>query len=142
VTDQPRVRPAKSETEEPVALRHLHPSPGIAERRLHRPRSREEADERYVAARDAWTAAMRASRSGKPADLAALAIAQETYEAALHEKERWDAAPRVTIPIEADHPRGIDAVVGQELSWRRVHEHEQEQRPSGVRSLLRRLRGR
>src|SRR6188474_2137121 len=53
--------------------------------RLARPQSVEEADARYVAARDAWTAAMRAANSGRSADLASLAIAQEAYEAAAAE---------------------------------------------------------
>ncbi|HSK94008.1 MAG TPA: hypothetical protein VLA76_08125 [Candidatus Angelobacter sp.] len=125
-------------------LRHSHTRPtGIAEHRSARPQSHEEADERYVAARDAWTAAMRKASSGTAADLAALAIAQEAYEAALAEKERWSAVPRVAIPVEPDPSTGIEAVVGQELSWRRVHEHERaEDRPKGLRGLVRRLRGR
>jgi hypothetical protein len=45
-------------------------------------RSPEEAEARYVAARDAWTAAMRAANSGRPADLATLAVAQDAFEAA------------------------------------------------------------
>lgn len=108
--------------------------------RLVRPRSRQEADERYAAARDAWTAAMRAASSGKPSDMAALAIAQDAYESALAERDRWASSPRTPIPIQADRPTGIGAVVGQELSWRRVHDLEVERRqPTGIRRLLRRI---
>lgn len=137
-----------TELDEPTALRHRHAaSSGISQRRAQEPRTQEDVEERYVAARGAWTAAMRAAQSGRPADLAALAIAQDAYETALAEKQRWDAAPRVAIPIVPDRPHGIDAIVGQELSWRRVHELDQEHqesqsRPKGLRGLFRRLRGR
>lgn len=103
--------------------------------RLARPRSPEEAEERYLACRNEWTAAMRAAASGKPADLAALAMAQQAYEEALAEHQRWQAGPRVAVPVQPDRPRGIEAVVGQELSWRRIHEHEQE-KPRGLRRLF------
>lgn len=122
------------------SLRHRHALPSPLAERLVRPHSREEAEERYVAARDAWTAAMRTARSGRPADLAALAMAQEAYEAALAERERWASSPTVALPIQVDRPTGIDAVVGQELSWRRVHEQEQEkERAKGRRGLFGRL---
>src|SRR5690606_24548149 len=99
-----------------------------------------EAEERYIAARDAWTVAMRASGSGKPSDLAALAMAQEAYEAALAERDRWASSPTIAVPIEVDRPTGLDAVVGQELSWRRVHEHEREKEEAkGRRGFLGRL---
>lgn len=128
MTRQTDTRPR---TTEPEATELMAPRPMVAPAspmadRLHRPHSREEAEERYIAARDAWTAAMKASASGRSSDLAALAIAQEAYEAALAERERWAASPKVPIAVEPDRPRGIDVVVGQELSWRRVHEHEQE----------------
>ena len=87
---------------------------------------------------------MRVARSGKPADLAALAMAQEAYEAALAEKHRWDASPRSAIPVESDRPRGIDAIVGQELARRRLHDAEERQRQQktkGLRGLWMRLRG-
>lgn len=85
------------------------------------PRTLAAAEARYVAARDAWTKAMRAASSGRPADLASLALAQEAYEAAAAERERWLSGPRVTIAVENDGPHnGIDAVVGQELEWRRI----------------------
>jgi hypothetical protein len=112
--------------------------------RLARPHSREEAEERYVAARDAWTAAMRAAGSGRPSDLAALAMAQEAYEEALTDRERWASSPSAAIPVDKERPSGLEAVVGQELSWRRVHEHELElererERPRGLRGLIRRV---
>jgi hypothetical protein len=139
-------RPSGADGEEDAGVRHHHHTafPSVADRRAQRPRSAEEAEERYVAARDAWTAAMRGAQSGASADLAALAIAQEAYEAALAEKARWTSA-RVAIPVEHDSSSDLDAVVGQELSWRRVHEHEQEaeRKPRGaLGGLLRRLRGR
>jgi hypothetical protein len=81
---------------------------------------------------------MRAAASGRPADLSTLAIAQEAYETALAERQRWAAAPRTPIPVDADRPRGIEIVVGQELSWRRMHENETQQ-PRGVRGLIRRI---
>lgn len=109
--------------------------------RLNRPHSRDEAEERYVAARDAWTAAMKASASGRSSDLAALATVQEAYEAALAERERWASGPAVAIPVQPDRPSGIDIVVGQELNWRRVHEHELErgQTEKAGKGVLRRL---
>ena len=126
----------------PLRARHAPPT-GMANR-LVRPHSREEAEERYVAAREAWTAAMRTANSGRSSDLAALAMAQEAYEEALADRERWASSPTVAIPIGEERPRSLDAVVGQELSWRRVHEHEREmererQQPRGLRGLLRRI---
>ncbi len=78
---------------------------------------------------------MRSAASGRPADLAALAMTQQAYEEALAEHGRWQAGPRVDVPVEPDRPRGIDVVVGQELSWRRIHEQEQE-KPRGLRRLF------
>lgn len=87
--------------------------------------SADEAEAAYIAARDAWTAAMRASTSGRPADLAALAIAQEAYEATATERDRWARQQAVAIPIEAPAPlRNLDIVVGQEAEWRRVKQRE------------------
>lgn len=141
ITDQPpaatdlEADPATdSQADGAASLRHRHAPPSPMAERVVRPRSRGEAEERYVAARDAWTDAMRAAGSGRPAELAALAMAQETYEAALAERERWASSPTVAVPIEvATRPAGIDAVVGQELSWRRVHEHEQEREQAKAR---------
>jgi hypothetical protein len=107
-----------------------------------RPRSHEEAEERYVVARDAWTAAMRRCSSGRAADLASLAIAQEAYELASAEVERWRSGARVTIPIVRDAPRtGLEVAIGQEMAWRRVHEHQKEA-PRPLSRLIRRLTGR
>lgn len=128
----------------PAPLRHRHAAPSGIASRLARPHGREEAEQRYVAAREAWTAAMRAANSGRSSDLAALAMAQEAYEEALADRERWASSPSVAIPVGEDRPSGLEAVVGQELSWRRVHEHEREQqlareRPRGLRGLVRRI---
>jgi hypothetical protein len=102
------------------------------------PRSEAEAQEQYVAARDAWTAAMRAAGSGRPADMASLAIAQEAYEAASAELARWRTGRRTAVPVEPDKARSaINVVVGQELAWRKVH--GQETKRSG---LIGRLLGR
>lgn len=118
------------------------PPIGLADRRygLH---TREEVEQRYVAARDAWTMAMKAANSGRAADLAALAIAQESFEAAAAERERWESgAARVAIPIEPERSRAdLGAVVGQELAWRKVKTIDD--RPTGPFGRIRRLfRGR
>lgn len=132
---------------EPAAsapLRHPHgPSSGLSGR-LARPHTREDADQRYVAAREAWTDAMGTASSGRPSDLAALAMAQEAYEEALAERERWASSPSVAVPVGEERPSGLDAVVGQELSWRRVQEHERERERAreqhrGLRGLVRRI---
>lgn len=136
---------AHSDAVETPSRKLTRPRPPDAADRIPRPNTREDAEERYVAARDAWTSAMSTARSGSSADLAALAIAQEAYEAALAEKDRWANSPRTQSPVTPDRPRGLDAVVGQELSWRRIHQNDQEHqqhRPSGIRGLLRRFRDR
>jgi hypothetical protein len=103
------------------------------------PRSREEAEARYVAARNAWTQAMHAASSGRPADLASLALAQEAYEAAAAERELW-LAGRVAIPIQpAAAHRNLEIAVGQELAWRKIHEHPRAD--SLIGRLRRRFRG-
>ena len=104
------------------------------------PHSLQEAEERYVAARDAWTAAMRAAGSGRPADMASLAIAQEAFEAATADRNRWQAGERIAIPIRPTDTRsGIEAAVGQELAWRRVLKHDA---PKGLLGRIRRALGR
>ena len=81
----------------------------------------EDLEVRYIAARDAWTRAMRASGSGKPADMASLAIAQEAYEAVSEEREHWLAGGKVAVPVQADpEHHNIQVAVGQELEWRRI----------------------
>lgn len=137
-------KPADPEITPSIALRHRHAPPTGIANRLARPHSREDAEQRYVAAREAWTAAMRAANSGRSSDLAALAMAQEAYEEALADRVRWASGSSVAIPVGEERPSNLDAVVGQELSWRRVHEHELElerarQQPRGLRGLLRRI---
>lgn len=119
---------------------HSSPSSGLTQRR-YAARSPAEVEERYVAARDAWTAAMRAANSGTAADLAALAIAQEAYEIAAAERARWNSGQRVTIEVEPEGPHpDLGAVIGQELAWRRVR--STDEKPEGLlRRLGRRLRG-
>lgn len=132
-------RPADA-SKPPAALRvHGAPSSALAQRR-HGPRTREEVDERYVAARDAWAASMRAANSGRPADLAALAIAQEAYEAASAERARWDSNARVAIPIEPENEeRKLGAIIGQELAWKQVR--TVDDKPAGILGRLRRRFG-
>ena len=99
-------------------------STGLGQR-IAEPRTVEEVEQRYVASRDAWVAAMRAANSGRPADMATLALCQEAYEAATLERERWLSGARVAIPIEpANEHASIEAVVDQALAWQDVHEHE------------------
>ena len=117
-------------------------SAGLAER-IAAPRTMEEVEQRYVASRDAWVAAMRAANSGRPADMATLAICQEAYEAATLERERWLSGARVAIPVGdldmQDERASIEVVVDQALAWRDVHEHEQ---PRGLLGRLFRRRDR
>ena len=122
------------------ALRNAHvPSVGISQRVADRAVSLEDAEARHVAARNAWTDAMRAAASGRPADLATLAVAQEAYEAALAERDRWASGARVAIPVESDRPKSIESVVGQELTWRLAHNAPPDsQRRQGLRNLFRR----
>ena len=109
-------------------------------RPLDAPASREEAEARYVEARDAWTAAMRRANSGRPAHLASLAIAQEAYEAALAEVEQWRSGHRIPIPVQAERSVGIEVAVEQELEWRRLHAPD-EPRPGFLARLRRRISG-
>jgi hypothetical protein len=82
---------------------------------------------------------MHRASSGRPADLASLAIAQQAYEEATVERDRWQTGARVAIQVEPEDERTpIDIVVGQEFAWRRVHESEQ-QTPSLLGRLARRI---
>ncbi|HEY6608778.1 MAG TPA: hypothetical protein VI277_06240 [Candidatus Limnocylindria bacterium] len=84
---------------------------------------------------------MHAANSGRSADLASLALAQEAYEAATAEREIWLSAPASTRAIPVDPgsvKRDIEIVVGQGASWQRVKEHEPA---GGVRGFLKRLFG-
>jgi len=86
---------------------------------------------------------MRAASSGRSADLASLALAQETYEAAAAERERWLAAPPskgTAIGIgQPGATRAVEIVVGQGLEWKRVKEVEPR---AGLGARLKRLLGR
>jgi hypothetical protein len=99
----------------------------------------EDLERRYVAAREGWTRAMRAAASGKPADMASLAIAQEAYEAVTEEREHWLAGGKVAIPAERDASHDIEVAVGQELEWRRVL--APPPRPGFLARIRRRLGG-
>ena len=108
-------------------------SSGLAQR-IATPHSLAEAEAEYVRCRDAWTAAMRAASSGKPADLASLAITQEAYEAATLERDRWVSGVRVAVPVEPEAERApIQVVVDQTMAWLKVHEHT---KPNGVLGRL------
>jgi hypothetical protein len=92
---------------------------------------------RYVAARNAWTLAMRVANSGRSKDLASLAIAQQAYEEVAAERENWLAGGRMAIPVEPDTERHhIEVAVGQELEWRKVLH------PPTSRGFLARIKGR
>ena len=97
----------------------------------------QDLEARYIAARDAWLAAMRTAASGRPADMASLAIAQEAYEAVATEREHWLTSGQVAIPVEAPPKTNhLEIAVGQELEWRRVLAHETR------RGLFSRIKGR
>ena len=122
----------------PSAPRRRTAKPGL-EPAPPAPRSRAEAEAQYIAARDAWTTAMRGASSGRSADLASLAIAQEAYETAYAEREGWLSGARVAIPIENAEPRrGLEVFLAQDLAWRRVHEAGQKV-PGRLERLIRRL---
>ncbi|MDQ4035546.1 MAG: hypothetical protein M3153_06415 [Chloroflexota bacterium] len=107
------------------------------------PRSLEEAEARYITARDAWTAAMRRANSGRSADLASLAITQEAYELAVADVERWRSGSTAAIPIDPGAKRAsLETAIGQEMAWRRVHASSLEKRPGLLARLTRRLTGR
>lgn len=143
---QRTTRPAQ--TDEPIGdAAHAAPTPvkrigsamtssGLSQR-VAAPMSLDEAEARYVRSRDAWTAAMRTAASGKPADMATLALCQEEYEAAALERDRWLSGHRIAIPVEPERARAsIDVVVDQALAWRDVRHHEKQ------RGFLGRLFGR
>ena len=107
-------------------------------------RSAEEAEARYVAARDGWTAAMRVAATGRAADLASLAIAQEAYESASRERDEWSSGIRAAATVKPEPTRSaIDVIVGQQLAWRRVHHEDEEPPKRGILGRIgRKLRGR
>ena len=104
------------------------------------PHSRGDAETQYASARDVWIAAMREANSGRSADLASLAIAQQAYELALAEVERWRSGAMMAFSIEPEtHVHELETAVGQELAWRRVHELQQQKRPGLLARLARRF---
>jgi hypothetical protein len=128
--------PVKPETAAPRATTRTSSHDAIADAR----RYGQELEARYVAARNAWTLAMRVADSGRTADLASLAIAQEAYEAVAAERERWIAGGPRAIPVEPESKdHNIEVAVGQELAWRRVLEPK---RPGLLARVRRRLGGR
>lgn len=125
----------------PAETTEPEPSPSRFTQRL-RAASEQETEAAYVAARDAWTAAMKAANSGRSADLASLALAQETYEAAVAERARWvRPAPTVRAAIPVEAPGGtpeLDTVVRQEVDWRHVN----DPRPTrGFKGFVKRILG-
>ena len=139
---RPGTEPAdEAEISTPAAQRRIS-APAAPERAPSAPRSREEAEAQYVAARDAWTGAMKRANSGRAADLASLAITQEAFEAASAELEIWRSGARIAIPIQLEASQSIlEAAVGQELAWRRVL-HPPEKKPGLLGRLRNRLNGR
>jgi hypothetical protein len=129
---------AAEPTAKTPAIRRRPQSDSAATRPASAPRTRQEAEEQYVAARDAWIAAMKRANSGRAAHLATLAITQETYEAAFAEVELWRSGVRIPIPVEPERTTGIEVVVGQEFTWRQLHTHE-EKKPGFLGRLRRRL---
>lgn len=112
------------------------PAPGAP---MAAPRSSEEAEERYVVARDAWIVAMRNAKSGRSADLASLALTQEAYELATAEVERWRSGVMVAFEIDAAPAHQVvETAVDQEIAWRHVHD---QRSPGRLGRLLRRLTG-
>lgn len=106
------------------------------------PRSLEEAQARFITARDGWVASMHKANSGRSADLASLAITQQAYELAMAEVERWRSGVKVAIKIEPEtHTHELETAVVQEFAWRRVHE-QRHKRPGPLARLVRRLTGR
>jgi hypothetical protein len=99
------------------------PTPKGFERIATPPLSLEEAEAQYLVAREAWTGAMRRASSGRSADLASLAIAQEAFEMASAQRDGWQAAARPASPArERSQPRGVEVIARQDLAWRRIRE--------------------
>jgi hypothetical protein len=114
--------------------RHEAPT-GRFHREADAPHSPEEAEAQYVAARTVWVDAMHNASTGKPADLASLAIAQEAYERAAIERTRWQNGPKAHVAVEPPPKRNVEIALGQELAWRRVREAE-ARRKTGVMGRL------
>lgn len=100
----------------------------------------QDVERRYLAARDAWLKAMHGANSGRSADLAKLAIAQEAYEAVATEREHWIDSGRVAVPIHDDGERhDVEIAVGQGEAWRSIL--AKTPRPGIVGRIRRRLGG-
>ncbi|HEX7196195.1 MAG TPA: hypothetical protein VF364_05090 [Candidatus Limnocylindria bacterium] len=141
-SDSSRKAPVNQAAPSPAAAAPIRAAGPTIQPPPSRPRSLAEAEAQYVTARDAWTAAMRRANSGRPADLASLAITQEAYELAFAEVERWRSGATVAIPIEPEKKRTkLEAAIGQELAWRRVHEASLREHPGLFSRLKRRLTG-
>ena len=139
---QPHLEPTASDTPHWLVNPAREPAALGVERAAAPPRSLEEAEARYVVARDVWTAAMRRSSSGRPADLASLAIAQEAYETASAQRDGWTASGRTAIPVgDRWRPLGVDVIEQQELAWQRVRQGT-DRRPRLLSRLARRITGR
>jgi hypothetical protein len=129
-------RASRRTTRLPAAEMAAIPIGGITQRRAMA-QSRAEAQQMYVAARDAWTAAMKAASSGRAADLAALAIVQEAYEGAVGEWDQWESGTLIAVPVRPDRESSVSAVVDQEIAWRKVH--DREEKPGLIGRIARRL---
>ena len=132
--------PARDTPRSPVGPQRERAETGL-QRVAAPPRSLEEAEAQYVVARDAWTAAMRRASSGRPADLASLAIAQEAYEMASAQRDGWQAGRNVTPVEDRSRPRGVEVIAHQDLAWQRVRQGT-DRHPGRLRRLTRRLLGR
>lgn len=93
------------------------------------------AESNYDACRQAWLDALRASRSGRNADLARLAVAQTAYEEAQAELDRARAEDALQLQrLEAvrrrrdEVNRRAEAIANQAAAWNRVHESRPERR--------------
>ena len=142
---QPSNRPATREVaapREPMSRAVVRAAVPAAPAPVLAPRSLEDAEQRYLTARDAWIVAMRRANSGRPADLATLAITQEAYELATADVERWRSGVKVAVPIDGGTKRaGLEALISQEMAWRRLHATPEPKR-GRLSRILRRLTGR
>ena len=121
----------------PATRTRRTPKPAPVALPVGAPQSRADAEAVYAAARDAWVESMRKANSGRSADLASLAITQQAYELALAEVQKWRSGVRVAFKIEPEnHAHELEAAVGQEFAWRRVH--QLQEKPMGLLARLRR----
>ena len=69
--------------------------------------------------------------------MASLAIAQEAYELAVEERERWLSGKTVAIPVDPEavgHDRDLNAAIAHELAWRVVLDSP---KPAGLLGRIR-----